>query len=383
MDQKDKKIRKIVTVQNQDDAEMVREAIRTSGGHIVKELPLVGGYLCEFPEDNQVSIAVRGLEDKVRVEEDLDFKLCYYSFLPLFPFFPKPKPADPRPQPEKPQKPQIRPNVNVDWGIKRIGAPQIWSKLTDRRVRVGIIDTGIDYNHPDLSSGIKQCISTLDDNLNCLDDYGHGTHVAGTIGASSNRYGMVGINPYVDFYSVKAFDKSGNGKLSDIVEGIDWLIRQQVNVINMSFSTQDTNSVLTRAINAAYSRGIVLVAAAGNDGGEDSVRFPARYPDVIAVSATNEKDRIADFSSTGPEVDFCAPGDNIRSTWIRGGYERKSGTSFAAPHITGTVADLINYYGFMPPQQIKLMMSERAVPLESLSKEQQGSGLVEIPRLIQ
>lgn len=381
MEQNDKKIRKIVTVPNPDDAEMVREAISTSGGNIVKELPLVGGYLCEFPENNQISIAVRGLEDKIQIDEDLEFKLCLFPFLSLPSFFPKP--IDPEFQPQVPNKVPFKPNVNVDWGLKRIGAPQVWKKLKERRVRVGIIDTGIDYNHPDLKASIRQCISTLDNHLSCLDDYGHGTHVAGVIGASSNTYGMVGINPYVDFYSVKAFDKSGNGKLSDIVEGIEWMIRQQVNIINMSFSTKDTNSVLIRAITAAYSRGIVLVAAAGNDGGGNTVKYPAKLPEVIAVSATNERDNIADFSSTGPEVDFCAPGESIRSTWIRGGYERKSGTSFAAPHITGTVADLINVYGFMPPQKIKQMMADNAITLEKLTLEQQGAGLVEIPRLIQ
>lgn len=381
MDQSIKRIRKIVTIANPDDAEMVREAISTSGGYIVKELPLVGGYLCDFPGDSQVSIVVRGLEDKIQVDEDLEFKLCLFPFLPFNPYAPKPQ--VPRPQPQMPQKEPFKPSINVDWGLKRIGAPEVWKKLTERRVRVGIIDTGIDYNHPDLKASIKQCISTLDNNLSCLDDYGHGTHVAGVIGASSRTYGMVGINPYVDFYSVKAFDKSGNGKLSDIVEGIDWMIRQQVNIINMSFSTKETNNVLTRAINAAYSRGIVLVAAAGNDGGENTVKYPAKFPEVIAVSATNDKDQITGFSSTGPEVDFCAPGDGIRSTWIRGGYERKSGTSFAAPHISGTVADILNLYGFMPPQRIKQMMSEKAVSLEKLTHEQQGAGLVEIPRLIQ
>jgi len=125
-----------------------------------------------------------------------------------------------------------------------------------------------------------------------------------------------------------------------------------------------------------------MVAASGNDGVGRSVKFPARFPQVIAVSATDRYDRVAAFSSTGPEVDFCAPGTDIPSAWLNNSYEEKSGTSFAAPHITGIAADIQNVYGPMPPSRLREIMASGAVRLAQLSDEQQGAGMVELPRII-
>ena len=370
-------VRKIITAANEKDAAQLRQALIVSGCKIIKELPLVQGFVCEFPAGSELLITVRNKTDSFIVEEDLDFKLCLWPGFFFYPPVPKQPPVKKEPSP-----PMAFPHQFVDWGIKRIGAPQVWDKLGKRRVKAGIIDTGIDYFHPDLRANIRDGISTLDGHASYRDDYGHGTHVAGTIGAFNSYYGMMGINPYVDFYIVKAFDKRGNGKLSDIIEGIDWLMRRQVNVINMSFSTSETNQTFARVMEIAYNRGVILVAASGNDGGTDSVNYPARYPYVIAVSATDRQDNLASFSSTGPEIDFCAPGVDIRSTWINGGYKVSSGTSFAAPHITGIVADLLNYFGPMPPAQVKEMMVRGTVMIQKLNREQQGHGMIELPRII-
>lgn len=381
------KVRKIITLNNQGDLEFIKKAINEAGGTIIKELPLVQGLVVEYPAGADLTIAARDGEENVKVEDDLEFKLCCRSSFfffpqPFLPFQP-PSPLKPKPFPGyQPWTPYPQ-NDEIDWGLKRIGAPLAWDKLKDKkRVRVGIIDTGIDYNHPDLKSSIRDGICTLDGQSSYLDDYGHGTHIAGTIGASNRGGGMTGINPYTDFYVVKAFDKKGSGKLSDIVEGLEWLIRRQVNIINMSFSTSATNNTLSKAIIAAHNYGIVLVAAAGNDGNSSPVDYPARFAEVMAVSAINKKDELASFSCTGPEIDFCAPGVDIRSTWINGGYAVKSGTSFAAPHVVGTIADVLNYYGPMTPAQVKDFMAQKAVTINRLSREQQGSGLVEIPLLL-
>lgn len=369
------KVRKIIAI-NSGDIKEIRRLLAKSEVEIIKELPLVNALLVELPATREIGLVVRGLEDQISIEEDLEFKLCF-----LFPWFMPPRPIYPPQEMEKPSFPL--PNKGrVDWGLRRIGAPTVWEKLKERRVRVGIIDTGITDTHPDLQANIKECTSTLDGNSSFLDDNGHGTHVAGTIGARSTRGGMVGINPYTDFYIVKAFDRQGSAKLSDIIEGIDWLIRRQVNVINMSFSTAETNNIFSRAIQEAYFRGTVLVAAAGNDGGTNSVNYPAKYSEVIAVSATDSRDNLASFSSTGPEVDFCAPGVDIKSTWLRSGYKVSSGTSFAAPHIAGAAADLLNYYGPMSPDQVKGKLASGAVALDGLSEEQQGAGIVELTRII-
>jgi subtilisin len=386
-------IRKIVTVESREDLQTLREALALSGGRIIKELPLVNGYLCEFRGDG-INLAVRDLETKITVEEDLEFKLCQqpnFSFLPQFfsfffpqypylqyPQYPQAPQKTPAPQnplaPPKTKSPQM-----ADWGLRRIGAPFVWDKLKERRIRVGIIDTGINTSHPDLKGNIVEGVSTLDDSTSYEDDYGHGTHIAGIIGANSS-YGITGINPYVDIYAVKAFNKSGKGNLADIIEGMDWLLRRQVNVINMSFSTSETNSTFVRVIQAAYSRGVIMVAAAGNDGGP--VNYPAKFPEVVAVSATDSNDRIADFSCFGPEINFCAPGVNIRSVWLNSSYAVKSGTSFAAPHITGVVADVLNYYGMMKPSQVIAMMSQNSAALPALNVEQQGAGMVDLQKII-
>ncbi|MDD2212331.1 MAG: S8 family peptidase [Clostridia bacterium] len=377
------KVRKIITLRNSGDIEFLKQSLERFGGKMIKKLPLVEGYLCEFPSEDDVSLAVRGEPDRLQAEDDLEFKLCWYPgelfFKSFFPFAHLPL-----------SKPMIKPKPyplffnkeSAGWGLQRIGAPQVWSKLKERRVRIGIIDTGIDYYHPDLSENIKGGICTLDGKHQFMDDYGHGTHVAGIIGSTGRTIGLTGINPYVDFYIVKAFDKKGKGNLSDIIEGLDWLARRQVEIINMSFSTTETNQTFYRVIQYLDRRGIVLVAAAGNDGGSNSVNYPARFPQVIAVSATDKLDRLAAFSSTGPEVDFCAPGVEIPSAWVGGRYEVKSGTSFAAPHLTGTVADLLNYYGSLPPTRIKEIMASGAVKIQKLGQEQQGAGMVELPRII-
>ncbi|MDD2401542.1 MAG: S8 family peptidase [Clostridia bacterium] len=372
-----KEVRKIVTLKNNDDVMFLKKSLENLGGKIIKQLPLIDGYLCEFPDENNVALAARNEKDKLEIEDDLEFKLCFLSWLPFFnPYFAFPvKPIN---------KPISKPipsqgSSKTGWGINRIGAPAVWNKLNKKRVRVGIIDTGIDYNHPDLANNIKGGISTLDEHHQFMDDYGHGTHVAGIIGSSGN---MIGINPYVDIYAVKAFDKKGKGNLSDIIEGLDWLLRRQVDVINMSFSTEETNDTFYRVIEKVYASGIVMVGAAGNDGKKNSVNYPARFSHVLAVSATDRNDNLASFSSTGPEINFCAPGLDIPSAWIGGGYEEKSGTSFAAPHITGTVVDIINYFGSLNPSEIRNIMVQNAVRLTKLNGEQQGAGLVEISRII-
>ncbi|MDD2432513.1 MAG: S8 family peptidase [Clostridia bacterium] len=353
----EKKIRKIITLRAPEDEAFLRQSLERSGGRLLKKLPLVGGYVCEFSSETDVSLAVRDEEKRLQVEDDLEFKLCWYPF----PFFHPPR---------------------IGWGLQRIGAPQVWEKLKERRVRVGIIDTGIDYYHPDLQGNIKSGISTLEGQHQFMDDYGHGTHIAGIIGSSGRNVGMTGINPYVDFYVVKAFNEKGKGNLSDIIEGLDWLARRQVEIINMSFSTTETNSLFQQVIQYLDRQGIVLVAAAGNDGRNNSVNYPARFPQVFAVSAIDKYDSLASFSSRGPEVNFCAPGVEIPSAWLGGRYEVKSGTSFAAPHLTGTIATLFNYYGFLPPGRVREIMFKGAVRLPKLEKEQQGAGLVELPRII-
>ncbi|MBC7338959.1 MAG: S8 family serine peptidase [Firmicutes bacterium] len=155
--------------------------------------------------------------------------------------------------------------------------------------------------------------------------------MAGIVAAVDNAIGVVGVAPEAWLYGVKVLDRSGSGYYPDIIEGIQWCTDNGMQVINMSLGGPTDSPALHDAIIAACNRGITVVCAAGNEGpGEDTVVYPARYPEVITVAATAADDSVPDFSSRGPEVDNAAPGVSILSTWKGGGYATASGTSMAS-----------------------------------------------------
>jgi subtilisin family serine protease len=231
----------------------------------------------------------------------------------------------------------------LPWGIDKVDAELAWSAAsTAPRIKVGIIDTGIDLTHMDLKANIKGGVNTISSRKSYTDDNGHGTHVAGIIGAIKNTIGVVGVDPRADLYAIKALDRNGSGYFSDIIEGLDWAIAHKIQVVNMSLGAPAGNASLASAILRAHNAGIIIVAAAGNDGVE-AVSYPAAYPEVIAVSATDKNDTIAYFSSFGPEVDVSAPGVGIYSTYKGGTYATMSGTSMATPHAAGEAALVLSF----------------------------------------
>lgn len=186
------------------------------------------------------------------------------------------------------------------------------------------------------------CINIINPRKSSDDDNGHGTHVAGIIAAADNSVGVVGTAPKAWLYAVKVLDRQGSGFVSDIIDGLQWSIANGMQVVNMSFGTSTDVPSLHEAISAAYKAGLVLVAAAGNSGPQDdTVLYPAKYEEVIAVSATDDADSLADWSSRGPEVELAAPGVNIYSTFRGGAYLALSGTSMASPHVAGAAALII------------------------------------------
>lgn len=229
-----------------------------------------------------------------------------------------------------------QPTQVLPWGIDRIDADLSWSTTTADPIKVAIIDTGIDLAHPDLKNNIKGGYNAIRPDKSANDDNGHGTHVAGIIGATNNGIGVVGVGPQIDLYAVKALNRNGFGWLSDIIEGIDWAIANGMQVVNMSLGGNSGNQSFHDAIIRANLAGIVQVAAAGNDGA--AVDYPAAYPEVIAISATDSSNTITSWSSRGPEVDLAAPGVSIYSTYKGQTYRTLSGTSMASPHVAGTAA---------------------------------------------
>lgn len=270
--------------------------------------------------------------------------------------------------------PQVLP-----WGVDRIDADLVWPlpiNVTGAGVKVAVIDTGIQLNHPDLKANIKGGFNAINARKSAGDDNGHGTHVAGTIAASANTFGVIGVGPNIDLYAVKVLKANGSGYLSDVIEGIQWATDNHMQVANMSFGSSVPSAAEHDAIIAANNAGVTLVAAAGNNNG-GGVGYPAAYDEVIAVSAVDAGDALAGFSSIGPEVDLAAPGVNIYSTYKKSGYATLSGTSMAAPHVTGSAALIIGAKGLSTPAQVKALLQLTADPLPGLTADQEGAGLVD------
>jgi subtilisin len=278
-------------------------------------------------------------------------------------------------------------NATIDWGVSRIGAPPVWSNgVTGQGVKVAVMDTGVDTSHPDLQ--VVKGKSFIRNQLSYNDLNGHGTHVAGIIGAQHNNFGVYGVAPDVDLYIAKVLDDQGNGFTSYVVEAIDWAVREGVDIINLSLGGKNQSADLQRAIDRAYSQGILFVAAAGNEGTQtgqtNTVDFPAAYSSVIAVAAVDNQDRRAIFSNgasaTGPTVEVSAPGQAIRSTHIKQGYTVKSGTSMAAPHVAGHLALLKQAYPDKSHTQIRTLMQQQTKDLGPTGRDSVfGFGRIAIP----
>ena len=239
--------------------------------------------------------------------------------------------------------------LDNSWGVKRIGAGVVHvGGNRGAGVKVAIIDTGIDKDHPDLQANVKGGINFVSNpswrpanSKKWDDDNGHGTHCAGIVAAVDNEEGVIGVAPEADLYGVKVLDRTGSGYISDIVAGIEWSVDNGMQVISMSLGLSSHIVPLHSACDTACDAGIVVVAAAGNSGPSDNtVIYPAKYDSVIAVSATDGADVVASFSSRGPEVELAAPGTVVYST-VPGGYATISGTSMACPHVAGTAVLVI------------------------------------------
>jgi len=227
------------------------------------------------------------------------------------------------------------------WGVDRIDADLAWpTGNTGKGIKVAILDTGIDYDHPDLklAGGVNYAGTSRDGYTSPSywnDNYGHGTHVAGIVAARNNTIGVIGVAPDVSLWAVKVLGDNGSGYTSDIIQGLDWCVAHGIQIASMSFGGGGT-STLKYACDRAYSRGVLLVAAAGNSGG--AVGYPAAYSSVMAVSATDSRNAVPAWSSYGPQIDLAAPAVSILSTYKNGTYAMMSGTSMACPHVTGAAA---------------------------------------------
>ena len=266
----------------------------------------------------------------------------------------------------------------IPWGVNRIDAERAWNVTRGAGIRVAVIDTGIDHMHHDLNPNFGGGVSFVPGE-SFTDVNGHGTHVAGTIGARHNGSGVVGVAPNCKLYAVKVLDRYGRGNYSWIINGIIWCVRNRIDVINMSLGGPSPLQALKIACDYAYRNNVVVVAAAGNDGPKkDSVIYPARYESVISVSAVDNAGNIAEFSSRGEEVDLCAPGVNILSTRPGNRYGLSRGTSMASPHVAGTAALAISSHRFARASNIRDILLHTADDMGITGHDNEyGHGLVD------
>jgi subtilisin len=338
---------------------------------------------------------------------------------------------------------QVPPEGSYGWGEEHISVDSVHQNYPELRgtgVTVAILDTGIDADHPDLQTNIGRGYNTLQQRAAPEDDNGHGTHIAGIIAATANGQGIVGVAPRASIRAVKVLNKDGTGRLSKFIKGMGWVYDQHIRLANMSLGFFEDSVPLERATKRLYEAGVIMVAAAGNhtgssattadgggasegggDFGEDTastcdasadgggasegggdfgegtastcdasqlnIAYPARYPWVIAVAATDYRDWITDYSLSGPEVDMAAPGgaqvsERILSTNWNGGYALASGTSQAAAYVTGSIALALQRYPGLSFNEVLARLRRTAWDL-GYPEERQGAGLIDVLKLVE
>jgi subtilisin len=276
------------------------------------------------------------------------------------------------------------------WGVKRIGAGTVHdSGNKGLGVTVAIIDSGIDYTHPDLGgclgesckiAGGSDFVNNDDDPM---DDDGHGTHVAGTVAANEDSSGVVGVAPEATLYALKVLNASGSGSFSDVIKALEWVVDNGIKITNNSYgSSGDPGTLVKAAFDNSYAAGVLHIAAAGNSGNcrgkNDSVGYPAKYASVVAVAATNSSDNRPCWSSTGPDVELSAPGVSINSTKMGGGYIIYSGTSMASPHVAGVAALVLGTNASLATTEVRQILTSTAQDLGAAGRDTlYGYGLVD------
>ncbi|MFM9278234.1 S8 family peptidase [Paenibacillus jiagnxiensis] len=264
----------------------------------------------------------------------------------------------------------------MPWGVKRINAPVLWEEgITGENVKVAVLDTGVDFNHPDLKKVLQKGYNTINPAALPVDDNGHGTLTTGIIAAQHNQVGIMGVAPGVQLYPVKVLDEFGEGEILNVIQGIDWCIENKIDVINISFSIMKNDKKLENAIQKAINSGIIIVASGSNSHGGE-VGYPAAYEDVVSVTSVNNRLSVGKSSPKG-KIDFSSPGVDVVSTALNGEYEVTTGTSFSAPYVTGIICLLLQENTDLDRKKIKIVLKEYAIDLGPFGKDSiYGEGIV-------
>ncbi len=274
------------------------------------------------------------------------------------------------------------PGYKYEWDISYTEADKAWPLIKQKReIKVAVLDTGVDYTHPDLKNRVLKSkgYNFVDNNSDAMDDNGHGTHVSGIIAANANdNIGIAGIDGTLDvkIIPIKVLNSNGEGEVNDIVKGIKYAADNGADIINLSFGANEKSKSIAEAISYAKSKGAFVVAAAGNDN-EDSDNISPAGDGAFTVAAMSYNYKKASFSDYGSCIKVSAPGVEILST-VPGGYEAWDGTSMAAPVATGIAAMVKAEDPNLSPSQIEDVLDSTAKDIMSKGKDKQsGYGLID------
>ena len=276
---------------------------------------------------------------------------------------------------QKLKKKEYNDKKHKDWNKKIVNADDYKEDIqTEKKVKVAIIDSGINF---DVRFDVKESINLVPGEEEVtplfMDTSGHGMSVASVITGVNEDGSNIGINENVELYSARVLDDDGNAPISRVIEAIYWAIEKDVDIINMSFGTQEYSAALEKAVTDAENAGILIVAAAGND---ETVEYPAAYGEVIAVGSVNSECEISDFSATGEEIELVAPGETIKVADAFNTETAVSGTSVAAPHVTAIASILMQNDSEATNDLVREVLNKSA---NSLGEHNEyGNGIVDM-----
>jgi len=310
----------IVTYEERASDATVESLDEELRAEVEEKLPEIDARLLEFPEVQGEPSQEARERDLEQIREDLEadpaVESVGYNYLVRLAH----TPDDPR--------------FRNQWGLRKTGFENAWDITRGSGSKIAIVDTGMAVGHEDLGGKVALARDFVNDDRTVRDLSGHGTHVSGIAAARmDNERGIAGGCPDCDLLVAKVFDGKGTGTVARVAEAIVWSADHGADVINLSLSHPKSSTLDEDAVDYAEREGAVVVAAAGN-GDTSSRAYPAAYPGVIAVAATNSDDRRASFSNYGVWVDVAAPGVSVLSTVPDGGYASWKGTSMAAPHVS-------------------------------------------------
>lgn len=285
---------------------------------------------------------------------------------------------------DSPLQTDIVPNDTLygqyQWNLPEIATERGWNVTRGKQdIVVAVVDTGVQLDHPDLKGRLVKGTNIVDPSAQPEDDVGHGTHVAGIIAAEvNNNEGVAGMTWYTKVMPVKALDNSGAGTTYSVAEGIIWAADHGANVINLSLGNYAEAQFLHDAIKYAHDKGVLVVAASGNDN-TDRPGYPAAYPEVVAVGATGSDELRAPYSNYGDYIDVAAPGTSIASTYPGSRYAALSGTSMATPHVSALASLMLAANGGLTNDRVADLLGKTARDLGAAGKDAEfGYGQIDV-----